>query len=105
MRRMPERVRIAACSDVPPGSGRVVVALGRVLALFNLEGEYFAVDNSCPHRGGPLGEGHLAGCIVTCPWHGWQFDVKTGKSPLDARHSVRTVALQREGMDLFALLD
>ena len=102
---MPERVKIAACSDVPPGTGKVVVALGRVLALFNVEGEYFAVDNSCPHRGGPLGEGILRGTVVTCPWHGWQFDVKSGISPLDPRHTVRCMRLEVEGADLIACLD
>jgi nitrite reductase (NADH) small subunit len=65
-----ERYRVAARTEVPSGTGKVVLAGGRVLALFNVEGEYFAVDNSCPHRGGPLGEGHLNGRVVTCPWEG-----------------------------------
>ncbi|PYQ13032.1 MAG: hypothetical protein DMH00_05290 [Acidobacteria bacterium] len=102
---MPERVKIAVRSEVPSGTGRVVVALGRVLALFNLEGSFYAVDNSCPHRGGPLGEGFLNGCVVTCPWHGWQFDVRTGVGPLNPRHSVRSVRVETDGEDLFACLD
>ena len=102
---MPERVRIAARCEVQPGRGMVVVALGRVLALFNIEGGYFAVDNSCPHRGGPLGEGILRGCVVTCPWHGWQFDVRSGTSPLSPKHTVRCVPVEAQGEDLFALLD
>ena len=102
---MPERVKIAVRSEVPSGAGKVVVALGRVLALFNVEGVFFAVDNSCPHRGGPLGEGYLQGRVVTCPWHGWQFDVTTGESPLNPRHHVRCVRLETDGEDLFAILD
>ncbi|HEU5180058.1 MAG TPA: Rieske 2Fe-2S domain-containing protein [Candidatus Polarisedimenticolia bacterium] len=102
---MAERFRVASRADVPPGTGKVVVAGGRVLALFNVEGEFFAVDNSCPHRGGPLGEGHLQGKIVTCPWHGWQFDLCTGVSPLNPRHTIRCVRLESEGDDLFACLD
>ncbi|MCI0566987.1 MAG: Rieske 2Fe-2S domain-containing protein [Acidobacteria bacterium] len=102
---MPERVKIAVRSEVPSGAGKVVVALGRVLALFNVEGDFFAVDNSCPHRGGPLGEGYLQGQVVTCPWHGWQFDVTTGESPLNPRHRVRCVRLEADGEDLFAILD
>ena len=102
---MAERFRIASRGEVPPGTGKVVVAGGRVLALFNVEGEFFAVDNSCPHRGGPLGEGHLQGKIVTCPWHGWQFDLACGVSPLNPRHSVRCVRLEAEGDDLYACLD
>ena len=50
----------------------------RTLALFNVDGTLYAVDNTCPHRGGPLGEGDLDGAIVTCPWHGWRYDVTTG---------------------------
>ena len=102
---MPERVKVAVRSEVPSGAGKIVVALGRVLALFNVDGDFFAVDNSCPHRGGPLGEGYLQGRVVTCPWHGWQFDVTTGASPLNPRHHVRCVRLERDGEDLFAILD
>jgi nitrite reductase/ring-hydroxylating ferredoxin subunit len=49
------------------------------VAVFNVGGEFYAIDNSCPHRGGPLGEGELEDCIVTCPWHEFRFDVRTGK--------------------------
>ncbi|MBI2207742.1 MAG: Rieske 2Fe-2S domain-containing protein [Candidatus Rokubacteria bacterium] len=72
------RVRVAAVSEVPPGEGRVVEAGERTLALFNVDGRFFAVDNRCLHRGGPLGEGPLEGSVVTCPWHAWRFDVTTG---------------------------
>jgi nitrite reductase/ring-hydroxylating ferredoxin subunit len=58
------------------------VAGDRVIALFNVGGEFFALDGVCPHQGGPLGEGELCGAIVTCPWHGWQFDVRTGQHQL-----------------------
>ena len=102
---MAERVRIAARGEISPGEGKVVVALGRVLALFHVEGKYFALDNSCPHRGGPLGEGHLDGGVVVCPWHGWRFDLRSGQSPVNSCHSVRTVPIEQEGDELFALLD
>ena len=71
--------RIANVADCSPGSSLEVVAGERVVALFNVDGEFFALDGVCPHQGGPLGEGELLGCIVTCPWHGWQFDVRTGQ--------------------------
>jgi nitrite reductase/ring-hydroxylating ferredoxin subunit len=51
---------------------------GRTLALFNVDGVLYVVDNACPHRGGPIGEGDLEGTVVTCPWHGWRYDVTTG---------------------------
>jgi len=75
---MPTRIKVAEVSDVPPGEARVVAPRGRPLALVNLHGAFYALDNTCPHRGGPLGEGSLEGPFVTCPWHGWRWDVKTG---------------------------
>ena len=72
------RTRIAEIADVPPGTATTVDAAGRTLGLFNVDGALYAVDNTCPHRGGPLGEGDLEGAIVTCPWHGWCYDVTTG---------------------------
>ena len=75
---MGTRVRVAAVADVPVGTGRVVEAGGRALALFNVDGTFHALDNACPHRGGPLGEGDLDGPIVVCPWHAWRWDVTTG---------------------------
>ena len=74
--------RIANIADCPPGEGMEAFADERVVALFNVDGEFFALDGVCPHQGGPLGQGELTGCIVTCPWHGWQFDVRTGQHQL-----------------------
>ena len=76
-------VRVARTDDVPPGTGTVVEANGRKLALFNVDGTFYALDNTCLHRGGPVGEGDLDGTIVTCPWHGFQYDVTTGRNVFD----------------------
>ena len=73
-----ERIRVAGVEDVPPGEARVVDAGGRLVALFNVQGSFFAIDNACSHRGGPLGEGDVDGAVVTCPWHAWRWDVRTG---------------------------
>ena len=75
---MATRVRVAGAGDVPPGEGRVVEVEGRSVAVFNVDGHYYAIDNVCPHRGGPLGEGDLDGRVVACPWHAWRWDVTTG---------------------------
>ncbi len=75
---MGERVRVASLTEVPPGTGRQVQVSGRALAIYNLDGIMHAIDGTCTHRGGPLGEGALAGNVVTCPWHGARFDVTTG---------------------------
>src|SRR3989442_12260494 len=72
------RVRVAAVGDIPGGEGRVIEAEGRTLAVFNVDGAYYAIDNMCVHRGGPLGEGDLDGRVVMCPWHAWRWDVTTG---------------------------
>ncbi len=71
--------KAARVSELAPGTGAVVEVGGRTLALFNVDGTVHAIDNKCLHRGGPVGEGELAGGIVTCPWHGWRYDVTTGK--------------------------
>ena len=60
------------------GDARVVEVEGKDLALFNVDGTFYAIDNACAHRGGPLGEGDLEGRFVSCPWHAWRWDVTTG---------------------------
>lgn len=61
-----------------PDTGTEVVIQGEIIALFRVGDDYRALQGTCPHHGGPLGKGTLNGCIVTCPWHGWQFDVTDG---------------------------
>jgi nitrite reductase (NADH) small subunit len=70
---------MAAVDALPAGECGEYVAGDRIVALFNVEGKFYALDGICPHQGGPLGKGFLDGCIVTCPWHGFQFDVTTGQ--------------------------
>lgn len=70
---------LALVDDCPVGASRELVVDGRIVALFNVDGQFFALDGVCPHQGGPLGKGCLTGSVVTCPWHGWQFDVTSGQ--------------------------
>jgi nitrite reductase/ring-hydroxylating ferredoxin subunit len=77
---MATKVKIAEAAEVSPGEVRVVEASGKPIALVNADGTLYALDNTCLHRGGPLGEGELSGFVLSCPWHGWQWDVKTGAS-------------------------
>jgi len=72
-------VTVATVNEISPGTGKTVDVNGTWIALFNVGGTFYAVDNTCPHAGGPLGEGRLTGDTVDCPWHGWRFDVKTGE--------------------------
>jgi nitrite reductase/ring-hydroxylating ferredoxin subunit len=78
-----ELVTVARLEDIPPGTALEVSAGDRSLALFNCEGRVYATQGACLHMGGPLGEGRLEGCVVTCPWHGWQYDVRTGENEFD----------------------
>jgi len=75
---MAEFRRVADVKDILPGTRAVVKVGDRKVAIFNVEGALYATDNTCPHRGGPLGEGSLYGTTVSCPWHGAQFDVTNG---------------------------
>jgi nitrite reductase (NADH) small subunit len=73
-------VKVGSTKDMAPGQGKLVEAGGKKIALFNVEGAYYAIDNTCSHRGGSLAEGELEGTNVTCPWHRAVFDVKTGEA-------------------------
>lgn len=71
--------KLGLVSDIPEGKSIIVEGPeGLQIALFKLNGEVFALDNACPHMGGPLGKGCIEHGAVTCPWHGWQFDIQTG---------------------------
>jgi 3-phenylpropionate/trans-cinnamate dioxygenase ferredoxin subunit len=74
------RVKLAKVADVKPGSGKAVQVNGRAIAVFNIKGEYFAVDDVCSHMGAPLANGFLAGKSITCEWHGASFDLETGEA-------------------------
>jgi nitrite reductase/ring-hydroxylating ferredoxin subunit len=98
---MTEFLRAARVGDVESGKGIVVVLKGTRVALFNCDGVYYAIRNTCPHMGGELGEGLLQGDIVTCPWHGWRFNVKTGRNPEADVVGVRTFEVRVEGDEIF----
>ena len=93
--------RLAAVGDVPEGQVRVFSAGGRSIALCNVGGTFYAVDNLCTHDNGPLGEGRLAGETVECPRHGARFDVKTGAvKALPAVRPIKTYPVQVEGEEV-----
>ena len=101
---MSESIRVASVTDVPPGTGKEITAGGRVIALYNVDGSFFALDGVCPHAGGPLGEGSLSGNVVTCPWHGWQFDVTSGQHCLNANLQHTSFSVKVQGDDVFVEL-
>lgn len=80
---MAEFVTIAKITDIASGSGKTILVNGKDIAVFNVNGSFYAIDGTCVHRGGPLGDGELQGKVVTCPWHRWTYDVTTGVSTLN----------------------
>ena len=92
--------KVATRSDIPAGSGKVIEANGQAIAVFNCDGMYYATENTCKHRGGPLGEGTLAGQTVTCPWHGWEFNVASGACQMDESIKLRTFQVKVDGDDI-----
>ena len=94
-------VKVAKSGDISPGQGKLVEVSGKKIALFNVEGSFYAIDDTCTHRGGPLSEGVLEGKQVTCPWHGARYDVTTGAvlSP-PAPQGVARYDIRVEGSDI-----
>jgi nitrite reductase (NADH) small subunit len=93
-------VKMATLDELPPGAAKEIEYEGRVYALFNVDGVISAIDGICPHQGGPLADGALSGTTVTCPWHGWQFDVCTGKTPLGSKIKQTVYEVMVEGPDI-----
>lgn len=98
-------IRIAAVADCPPGEAREFLLEDRIIALFHIGGRFYALDGICPHQGGPLGQGNLSGCVVTCPWHGWQFDVTTGEHQAKGALRQPSYPVKVEGPDIFVAVD
>ena len=90
-------LKAAMTDDVPAGRGKMVGVGGKHIALFNVGGNYYAIDDTCTHKGGPLSAGEVKGGKVTCPWHGATFDLITGEvvgppAPVGvSRYNVRVV--------------
>ncbi len=93
-------VKLATLDELPVGSAKEIEFEGRVYALFNIDGVISAIDGICPHQGGPLAEGHLQGTTVTCPWHGWQFDVQSGKTPMGPKIKQPVYEVKLEGQEV-----
>ena len=98
-------VTAAKQQDIPPGTGVASECGGRPVAIFNIEGNFHAVQGKCPHRGGPLGEGELEGNVVTCPWHAWRFDVCTGANADNPNLKLTCFPVKLEGDDILVEID
>ncbi len=97
---MAEWVKVCSAGEAPgPGKVQQFAAAGVDVCLANVDGELAAMDNWCPHRQGPLGEGWIEGNAVVCPWHAWAFDCRTGECPEENSH-VKVFALKQQGGDV-----
>jgi 3-phenylpropionate/trans-cinnamate dioxygenase ferredoxin subunit len=76
---MSSSMKVATQGELPPGGKKLVEIDGRAIAVFNVDGRYYAIDDVCTHDGGPLAEGQLIGSEIECPRHGARFDVRTGR--------------------------
>ena len=97
---MADFVTVAKIDDIKEGEGKVVQANGKTIALFNVDGNFHAIDNTCKHQGGPLGEGTCDGQVVTCPWHGWQYNVTTGVNVANAQIKVASYEVKVDGEEV-----
>jgi nitrite reductase/ring-hydroxylating ferredoxin subunit len=93
--------RAAKVSEIPPGSIKEVRVAGQPIAVANVGGTFYAINGTCLHRGGPLGQGQLEGAVVTCPWHGWQFDVTTGKAVMNPSAGVTCLRALVQGDEVY----
>ena len=93
---MPEFEVAMPAAELPPGQCAERIVGGRPVALFNVDGRVFATSNFCLHRGGPLGQGFLAGHEVMCPWHAWTWDVRTGENTANPALKMETFEVKVE---------
>ena len=94
-------VKVAKASEIPSGAGKLVEVGGKEIALFQVEGKYYALDNTCTHLGGPLSEGDVEDLEVQCPWHGAHFSLETGQAlQSPASVGVATYPVRRQGDDI-----
>ncbi len=98
-------VRVVAKAELSPGEMKAVEVKGTSLVVANVEGDFHALEGTCPHADGPLGEGTLEGKTLTCEWHGWTFDVVNGQSLSDPPACARVLPVKVEGDDVMVELE
>lgn len=96
-----EKVKVAHVNDLEDGHGKTVTVQGNKIALFKQNGKFHAMDNTCLHRGGPLGEGDVEGTTVTCPWHRWEYDMTTGHCKTNPALKLKSYKVEVKGDEVF----
>jgi nitrite reductase (NADH) small subunit len=90
----PQELKVAEADEITDGGTKIISAAGRTVAIFRIKNEYFAIANACLHRGGPLGEGEVRDYEVTCPWHGWKYNLLDGSFSMIPTLKVKTFKLR-----------
>jgi NAD(P)H-dependent nitrite reductase small subunit len=90
-------IEVATTEGIPTGHGKLIETDGVSIALFKVGDKIYAIDNVCPHKGGALAEGSFKECVVTCPWHGWKFDVTTGAMSMNPSIKVKIYPVKLQG--------
>lgn len=93
--------KVAEHDEIGDGASKIVTVAGRSIALFRIRDQYFAIQNNCLHRGGPLGEGEIKNYEVTCPWHGWKYNIVDGSFSLIPTLKVKTFSVKVNGEGVF----
>ncbi len=92
--------KVGTLSSLPPGAVMEAAVGGRTYAICNVEGEIHALEGTCPHRGGPLGQGALHGHMLVCPWHAWEYDCRTGRNDRNPEVRVAKVDVKIDGDEI-----
>jgi 3-phenylpropionate/trans-cinnamate dioxygenase ferredoxin component len=95
------RIKIAEPNEIGDGTSKIINVAGRSVAVFRIQNQYFAIANACVHRGGPLGEGHVENYEVTCPWHGWRFNLVNGAFSMIPTLKVKTFQVKENDEGVF----
>ena len=96
-----QQLKVAGPEEIVEGGTKIVTVEGRSIAVFRIKNQYFAIANQCLHRGGPLGEGEVRNYEVTCPWHGWKFNLSDGSFALIPTLKVKTYVVQENADGVF----
>ena len=93
-------VKVCTAGEVKTGCGKSIEINGKAVGVFNVDGKFYAINDVCGHRGGPLAEGELDGTTVICPWHGWRYNVTTGENELIPALPTEKFEVQLQGDDV-----
>lgn len=92
---------VGRVDEIPPGASKVVRVNDRAIAVFNVDGRFYAIYNICPHEGGPLSQGRLKGFVVSCPWHDLAFDIRNGQGTDGGGYCVGSYEVRVDGTDVY----